>query len=248
MPIDLGGLDFQFRQTVDQVLQKCQHLGIVMRPYFALRNPFKQAEFWRQSRSREEIDAKISELREKEAFYLADVIESVGPQFGDHVTNAIPGLSWHQWGEAIDCYWLVDGEAEWSSAKKAALSDGRSMNGYRLYAEEGEALGLTAGGFWKSFKDWPHLQKRDEGVRSYIPSLKQIDEEMEAKWGELTIWRSPGDPITTAEDERRVIESAGNLAIRDVGAAVRRPIAVVLDRMMQLESRLDQQISESNQQ
>src|SRR6185369_14731386 len=102
-----------------------------------------------------EIALKIASLRDQGAPFLAHCLESVGPQSGDPVTNAIPGLSWHQWGEAMDCVWIVDGAAEWSTTRKV-----NGVNGYRAYANEAVRLGLTAGGFFRSLKDWPHVQLR----------------------------------------------------------------------------------------
>jgi hypothetical protein len=71
------------------------------------------------------------------------------------VTGALPGTGWHQWGEAVDCFWALDGRAEWSTSR---LVDG--VNGYRFYADKAKVLGLTAGGFWRTLKDWPHVQLR----------------------------------------------------------------------------------------
>lgn len=126
-----------------------------MRPNEGLRDPWKQARYWRQSRSIETIDATIADLKHKGAPYIAEILQSVGPRHGDHVTNALPGASWHQWGEALDCFWVVDGQAEWSTRRKV---DG--SNGFRVYAEEAARLGLEAGGYWRSIKDWPHVQMR----------------------------------------------------------------------------------------
>lgn len=185
MPIDLSQLDDEFRADLDEVFEKCKGLGVVMRPYCGTREPAEQARLWRQSRSRERIETQIAELQQLGAPYLAEVIESVGPQSGRHVTNAIPGLSWHQWGEAIDCFWLVDRDAEWSTTKKATLTDGRLMNGYRLYAEVAGEIGLTAGGLWRRLKDWPHLQKHSGSVKSVHPTMREIDREMKARWGPI---------------------------------------------------------------
>jgi len=82
-------------------------------PLFTIRTPEQQARRWRQSRTSEEIGEKVNWLRAQGAPYLASVIEDVGPQFGPKVTNAIPGLCWHQWGEAIDCFWNIEDRAEW---------------------------------------------------------------------------------------------------------------------------------------
>ena len=84
-----------------------------MQLFFTLRDPFDQAILRRQSRSTQEIHDKIQELKSKGAHFIVNCLESVGSQAGRHVTNAIPGLSWHQWGESLDCFWLIDGKAEW---------------------------------------------------------------------------------------------------------------------------------------
>jgi hypothetical protein len=65
------------------------------------------------------------------ALFLAQCIERVGKQFGEHVTNAIPGLSWHQWGEAADSAWVVDNEVVWSIEETV-----NGLNGYMVYADE----------------------------------------------------------------------------------------------------------------
>jgi hypothetical protein len=161
------------RNTAEQLLVNCKARGYEMRPYFTLRTPEEQAKLWRQSRTGQEIEARIQDLEAKGAPYLARVIREAGPQNGAKVTNAIPGLSWHQWGEAMDCFWLVDGGAEWSTRRKI---DGH--NGYAIYAEEAERLGLTAGGHWQSFKDWPHVQLRADSNPGKQFSLAEIDAEM----------------------------------------------------------------------
>jgi hypothetical protein len=175
---DLNALVPEFRLRVVALLDRCAARGTPMRPYFTLRSPFEQARLWRQSRSREQIEAKIAELRSESAPFLADCIERVGPQHGDPVTNAVPGLSWHQWGEAVDCFWLVDGDAEWSPRKEI-----NGLNGYQVYAEEAQAAGLTAGGLWPSFKDWPHVQLRSADSPRKVMSLIAIDRAMMERFG-----------------------------------------------------------------
>jgi len=125
MSRDLDSLVPEFRSKVEELLVLCDQSGYSMRQFFTLRTPFEQGKLWRQSRSSQEVRQKISELQNGGADFLALCIDSVGPQDGRHVTNAIPGLSWHQWGEAVDCFWLLDGNAEWSTRKKV---DG--LNGY----------------------------------------------------------------------------------------------------------------------
>lgn len=170
-------LQAPFATRVRELLSACNSRGCEMRPFFTLRSPSEQAELWRQSRTTEEIDAKIAELEDAGATFLARTIRDVGPRSGPKVTNAIPGFSWHQWGEAVDCFWVVDGTAEWSTTRRI---DG--LNGYRVYAEEADRMGLTAGGFWRRFKDWPHVQIRPESSPSTIFSLSEIDDEMQTRF------------------------------------------------------------------
>lgn len=178
MAADLGLLVPDFREKVEQLLKNCADAGVQMRPYFTVRTPLEQAKLWRQSRSAEEIGKMLSDLKAKDAPFLAHCIESAGPQHGEPVTNSIPGLSWHQWGEAVDCCWIVDGAAEWSTVK---LRAGR--NGYRVYSEQAAGLGLTAGGYWKSIKDWPHVQLQKASSPKSVYNLQFIDQEMQKRFG-----------------------------------------------------------------
>ena len=85
----------------------------------------------------------------------------------------MPGFSWHQWGEAVDAVWVIDGKAQWSTSK---LAEG--VNGYRVYAEEAKKLGLTAGGLWTSIKDWPHVQLRTVTNVNKVYTLEEINAKM----------------------------------------------------------------------
>ena len=178
MSNNLEDLDPDFRAKVELLLSSCEESGYPMRQFFTLRSPFEQGKLWRQSRTRQQIEDKVSELKNNGASFLAHCIESIGPQNGRHVTNAIPGLSWHQWGEAVDCFWLVDNGAEWSTER---LIDGK--NGYSNYAEIADSMGLNAGGLWRSFQDWPHVQFRSESNPGKLHSLSEIDAAMESRFG-----------------------------------------------------------------
>jgi len=178
MSANLNDLIPEFHEKILSLIEIISESDIEMRPYFTIRDPFQQAKYWRQSRSTEEIMAKIAELNNAGAIFLAHCIESVGPQHGDPVTNALPGMSWHQWGEAVDCCWIVNGKAEWSTQK---LVNG--INGYRVYANKAEDLGLTVGGHWKNLKDWPHVQFRGASSPLRIMSLSEIDRVMKQRFG-----------------------------------------------------------------
>jgi len=178
MAADLALIDPNLRKLLVKLRDRCRAEGFEMRPSAGLRSPAEQAKLWRQSRSLEEISAKIIDFRAKDANFLADCIEKVGPQHGDHVTDAPPGLSWHQWGEAVDCFWLLNGKAEWSTTR---LVNGR--NAYKVYASIATELGLTAGGNWKTLKDWPHIQLRADRNPEMKLSIVEIDREMKSRFG-----------------------------------------------------------------
>lgn len=178
MAADLNLLDPELKNIMTEVLERCRAAGVEMRPNNGLRDPFEQARLWRQSRSSEEIQVKIAEFEKQGAQFLAACLNDVGPQHGEHVTNAAPGFSWHQWGQALDCFWLLDGKAEWSSSKLINWK-----NGYQVYAAEAKALGLFPGGYWKNFKDWPHIQLQIHPSPNVNMSVTQIDQEMQLRYG-----------------------------------------------------------------
>jgi hypothetical protein len=74
--------------------------------------------------------------------------------------------------------WIVDRQAEWSVNRKV-----NGANGYRIYVEEAVAAGLSAGGLWTSFKDWPHVQMRAIGSPERIMALKDVAAEMQRRFG-----------------------------------------------------------------
>lgn len=168
-------LDKDFAKKVRQVIDNCYESGVIMVPYIGLRDPWEQAKIWRKTRNTDEITNMIKDLRGKGASFIASVIDSVGAQHGEigkHLTNAIPGFSWHQWGEAIDSYWEVNGNAEWNS-----------LDGYKVYAKYANQLDLKPGGYWR-MQDWPHIQHKPYDSPSDIFSLRFINNEMLKRFGE----------------------------------------------------------------
>lgn len=161
----LEGLDPLFTKKLGLLLANCAANGVIMRPYFGLRDCLTQAKLWRQSRAAEEIAAKIAELRAAGATYLAACLEEAGPQRGKMVTKAIPGLSWHQWGEAVDSFWFVNGAAAWEGA------------GYDVYRDEAAQLGLTSISWERD-----HVQLRAAASPLDLFSLAEIDQRMRARF------------------------------------------------------------------
>lgn len=147
-----------------------QH-GIQIQSADMARDPWTQARLWRQSRSTDRIQQGSRKMATLGLHWLRSVLEEVGPQSGPWATNALPGLGWHQWGQAVD-YWIpgVDGRPIWDA----------SHWGYLVLGEEAARLGLTSGYFWKQ-RDAGHVQLHRARVRE-AHSWSRIDHQMKARW------------------------------------------------------------------
>lgn len=181
MARDLNLLDADFQDKVEKLLAACEKRGVTMKPFYTLRSVYDQAKLYRQSRSFTEIKHAADRLKELGAPWLSEVLLGVGAQNGRWATNALPAFSWHQHGLAVDCYWLVNGNAEWSTTKKIG-----GVNGYEIYAEEAQKLGLESGHLWRS-KDSVHVQATSGSVTDMINSgqltYQSLDEKMKEMFG-----------------------------------------------------------------
>lgn len=160
-------LNSEFKSKINVVIERCKKEKIIIVPYFGIRDVYVQAKFWRQSRSSLQITKAFDWLKSKNAPWLAKVLMDVGPQYGRWCTNALPGFSWHQYGEAIDCFVLENDKAIWDVKHP----------GYRIYAREAELLGLTSGYYWRK-RDAVHVQLRSERLLK-IYSVQEINNLME---------------------------------------------------------------------
>jgi len=77
-------------------------------------------------------------------------------------TKALPGNSWHQWGEAVDC---------------------DPVHNRGIYGEEARRLGLTCGDRWAGLHDPRHVQLRPESSpRANGMTWPIIDAEMQKRF------------------------------------------------------------------
>ncbi len=168
--IDL--LEPEFKESIQQLLIKVKEMGYVLVPFFTLRNPWVQARLWRQSRTTTQINRAVGMLHNAKALFLSEVLASVGPQYGRWATNALPGQSWHQWREAVDCFVLENGKAVWNP----------NHTGYATWAKQALLMGLQPGHYW-SRRDSAHLQKRYEKVLTRL-SWVDVEKEMLLQFGD----------------------------------------------------------------
>jgi hypothetical protein len=99
---------------------------------------------------------------------MVSCFEKAGPKSGNWATNALPGLSWHQYGLAVDCY-LVDagGNPTWESPS------------YAQFGQVGDANGMWWGGH---FGDNDHWQDTKTEPSNAYGSLKVINDQLAVKW------------------------------------------------------------------
>lgn len=176
MSRSIDDLRRSFRPKARELIRLTHSKGFEMVPYFTLRTPWEQAILWRMTRGKSEIGSKMQSLYDDGAIYIANVIEAVGRQFPGqyvtgHVTYAVPGESWHNWGEAVDCYLKKAGAIEWHGDP-----------GYDAYGEIAEDIGLTWGGVW-TLKDWGHAQAAPMSPTDYMGTIGEVSDALERKYG-----------------------------------------------------------------
>ncbi len=170
---DLELLVPEFKAKVVQTLLNCSFQHVTMIPFITLRTPQRQGQLWCQSRTEEQISQAAYVLIRSGAPYLAKCIDVSMATRGKWATNALPGDSWHQYGEAVDCFVSEDGKAVWDA------EDPR----YEIYAKAAEALGLTAGKRWPHFPDAVHIQASKENSPTALGyTWEQINALMEQKF------------------------------------------------------------------
>lgn len=107
------------REKAEAFIAACAKQGITVLIYSTYRDNESQAEIYAQGRTKP----------------------------GKRVTNAKPGMSYHNWRCAFDFVPTIKGVPQWDDSK--------------LYATCGRiatSVGLDWGGNWKSFPDKPHCQ------------------------------------------------------------------------------------------
>lgn len=159
---NLSDLKEEVRIKAEEVIRRCSEKGVDLLIYCTLRTLEEQSRLYRQSRKFSVITKKIDSLNRQGLNKIANILESVGPCSGPYVTDAGPGESWHNYGEAFDAVPLIDGKAAWDVKQ--------FRNIWNIYGESVEKSGLVWSGRWKSFREMPHAQLRHKGnpLKMYV--------------------------------------------------------------------------------
>ena len=169
---DLSDLISGIKERAEEVQEACLvAAGFELLIYCTLRSLEEQARLFRHSRSRQEINLKIQKYRSRGYDFLADVIEGVGPCYGNHVTNAGPGESWHNYGEAWDAVPIIGGKPAWN------YMDARDH--WNAYGEAVRQVGMFWAGDWITFREYPHAQVREGSNPLKAMSPAQVRDHLE---------------------------------------------------------------------
>ena len=156
------GLNPKIRSTASEIMDQFRKESKAeLLIYCTYRTPEEQAVLYRRGRSITQMFAKAAELKEEFGRPdLAEILLRTQPQTGQIVTNAGPGQSAHNYGEAFDAVPLLGGKPVWSLADPL----------YLLYGRLSIAAGLDWAGRWKSFREGPHSQTKGFNWREAIRS------------------------------------------------------------------------------
>lgn len=114
----LGGIKPELQTLARKLLEECAKQGIWVLIYYGFRTRAEQEALYAQGRTKP----------------------------GKIVTNAKPGTSKHEIGEAIDCAPVKDGKIDWNSPD------------FDKIGAIGKSMGLVWGGDFTKIKDKPHFQ------------------------------------------------------------------------------------------
>lgn len=173
MASELSLLIPDFRKKLVEALTASRNRGFRVEPIATLVSPIEQAGLWKQGRSA--IDAELKGLwfDNAKARYLATALRQGIVKATNVVTEDLPGFSWHQWGEAISVVW-VDGQGKLNLSPNY-LEHPQRLNGYKVFVEECEKMGLVAGPTFNS------VQLRAGNVTDHY-TVDQINAEMQKRY------------------------------------------------------------------
>lgn len=160
---NIDDLSYPIRKTCKDFVALGKEQGLDIMVYCTARDITEQAMLYRQGRSLAKIKSKAKQLSDVYGRSdLAKLLLDVGPQQGRRVTNAGPGQSMHNYGEAFDAVPMIGGKPLWSDTEGGgAVEDAHDEAIWQKYGELARYCGLQWAGDWTGFKEYPHCQSED---------------------------------------------------------------------------------------
>lgn len=143
----------EMQDKANFVVGYCKNEGVDLLVYCTLRTLKEQAILFRSSDpDGGKVKSKILWLRNNGFDFLADKIEEINPQkYEGWKTNAAPGESYHNYGEAFDAVPMLGGKPMWGYKSY--------QKGWDTFGKACKEINLEWGGTWSN-KDMPHAQLR----------------------------------------------------------------------------------------
>lgn len=118
------------KSKIEQWVDNCKYRNVDVLVYCTYRNHHEQDELYKLGRTVVNPTGKSSKK-----------------PFGNIVTNAEGGQSFHQFRVAVDAVPTLSGKPLWDDTKQ-----------YAIMGEEAKKLGIEWAGNWKTFKEKAHFQ------------------------------------------------------------------------------------------
>lgn len=136
-------------------------------------HPLEQARLWRQSRPDSIVDNVISTLQNQGGEFLAEILSKGSTVSGVHVTNDLPGISWFNWGRAIEIKIL----------NQKGLPEPLNSKIYKEIYKQLTMNGLISGSSFKRDAKQPNLIQSCLGENPLeVMKIKDINLEMKKRF------------------------------------------------------------------
>lgn len=164
---DITLLKPEFQPKVKELISNLNKKGIYPFISSTLRGPGAQAVEYCKGRTIVSIKTEITKYRAQGLKMIPGYLEkaNVSRAVSSKVTNALPGQSWHQHGEAVDFFFKTP---------EGKYEDNPKNPNWKILADEAKALGLFPGFYFEKFKDIPHVQF--QSLPSPVMTLPALDQ------------------------------------------------------------------------
>jgi peptidoglycan L-alanyl-D-glutamate endopeptidase CwlK len=142
----------ELQEKAFKVIEECKKQGVDLLIYCTFRSFEEQAFLYKKTRSEEEVRIRYPYLKSLNLDFIIEILEKVKVPFvtiaSRHVTYALPGQSWHNYGKAFDAVPIYNGKPLWRTNNVE----------WQIYGKIATKNSLEWGGNWKRFCEYPHVQ------------------------------------------------------------------------------------------
>lgn len=177
---DLRDLDPEVEEAAREFLDSAAREGIDLLVTCTARGLEEQGTLYKAGRTVQEWERKAVEL-DNRGLTLCAIYQRVAPSPNPKskiVTKAGAGESWHNWGRALDVVPRRGKELVWGTS-------GEDGELWARVGRLGELAGLSWGGRWERFRDFPHFELLPPHKRVW-DAARDYELRMRAEYGMRT--------------------------------------------------------------